>query len=1245
DFIKGILFEGRSPFSLNSAADFFSLIFSFFEISPQFYANLGVSGFDSSKNPFMAFLLEALGVELSFTGSAHFKITLFTFRNGMFEFEDFLNVIEWGLSLKVAIARTITLLDVITGGAGGGVLGKLGSYIGLDSINIKLWFGLELDIVKKAATAIAAEVSTLTIIMTLGASINIGIDIIVASASLSGALEILLTFFQDLASSTPMKITLRLILTLKLKIAFLWWSWKKTWTWEPGGPWDLSPHPGEADYDETAIGTDADGDGLSDTYEATIPGLDPNKADTDDDGANDKLEVQTMGTDPVDPDSDDDGLLDGREWDLGTNPMRQDSDWDGLNDTIEVDTYHTDPLSQDTDGDGLSDMYEVNTRWNITGVTPTVTSVMIGGISYNDHTDPLNQDTDGDSIVDGDEGYTGCFYGLPTLYNDTEENEGMGDWVMDPNPLIFNEGYTHPLDADTDDDSYLQLYNGAIDTQALMFLIDMNDGAEIAGFWITIYDNEGEPERKQVFTNPCNPDTDGDTGITDRTPQPGAWINSDGYELAQTPPTDPTDGDTDDDGLLDGLEGVLSQYSNHTNPLDPDTDDDGLFDMQEMLLGTDPRCPDTDLDMIPDGEEFYTFFTNPNVWDSDMDGVGDGEEVYLWHSNPLLDDSDGDLILDGDEILLYGSDPMDEDSDNDGLTDFEEIFIYYTGPFTYDTDGDMLSDGEEILYYNTDPLSWDTDRDSITEPNAQGQFTWPMSDYDEIMYYGTNATEPDSDFDGLSDAMELYLGSGIIPWMDAIPLDPMNNDTDNDWLIDGSELIIQNVSELIYPFNALTIVFRFNTSPVMQDTDGDLLIDYQEIMVFNTDPANIDTDNDSLDDWHEIWVYNTSALSNDTDWDGLGDWEEEHPEVWPYGAWPPTDWNVGMTTEDEPAEGDPPPEPEWPDYIPTGDGHPADMFIQAQTVYASSATDWDSDNDWLPDGAEVLFYGTDPMDDDSDGDGIKDTYEFDTDFDGLPDGMEFGFGLQTLPYGGIHYPDSDLDGLLDGDEVFIHGTHPAKSDTDGDGYGDGLEVALGLDPLTFTTQDEFETALAEQRGEYSMRIMTPGEGQDAYQNTPVSVVNYTAFQDMWFIYDDVDNTTDTWSDPYNLTYVPETGLWQSIEVRWDPGTYDLRVYGRNMSGVVHMQSVRFIVEPGDDPMPMYILYGLIAAVACVMLLGIVDVKTHKVRNGTRRLGGGIKRKLRRSSGDEKPTAKKSTKSKKAKKTDKDGPSKGKKGGA
>ena len=81
----------------------------------------------------------------------------------------------------------------------------------------------------------------------------------------------------------------------------------------------------------------------------------------------------------------------------------------------------------------------------------------------------------------------------------------------------------------------------------------------------------------------------------------------------------------------------------------------------EILLGTDPRSQDTDMDMISDGDEFYLFFTDPCVWDSDQDGVGDGEEVYFFHSNPMLDDSDGDTLTDGQEILVYLSDPMDEE--------------------------------------------------------------------------------------------------------------------------------------------------------------------------------------------------------------------------------------------------------------------------------------------------------------------------------------------------------------------------------------------------------------------------------------------------------------------------------------------------------------------------------------------------------------------------------------------------------
>ncbi len=1172
EFVRSILFEGRSPFSLSTLGEFFKVVFSFFEISPQFYAELGVEGFDTSKNSFFQFLLDFLGVQMSFSGHAKFVLTLFTFRNGQFEWEDFFKIVEWTLSIKIAIEKTMTLLDFFTGGVGGGVLAKLASLIGLDGIKVSIWFSVELEIVKKAATAVAPEVSTLTLVLTIGAAISLSLDVIIASASLYGSLEITLRFFQDLAASSPLHITLRLILTFKLKLQFLFWSWKKTWTWEPGGPWDLSPKPGDSEYDKSAVGVDSDGDGLSDEYEATIPGLDPKKPDTDDDGANDKLEVQTMGTDPVDPDSDDDGLLDGEEWDLGTNPMRPDSDWDDLTDYEEVKVYGTNPLTQDTDGDGLTDAYEIRTPVDLSGVTPTVTEVIIGGVAYNDRTDPLNPDTDGDGLLDGDEGPTGAYYGLDDLYNDTE---GSG---FDPQPLIFNGGYTHPLDADTDDDSYLQLYNGAIDTQALTFLKDMSDGAEVAGFWIVVYDSEGEPENKQVFTNPCNPDTDGDTGVTDRTPQPGLWLNSDGYELAQTPPTDPTDGDSDDDGLIDGLEGVLNPLSNHTNPNDPDTDDDGLFDMQEVLLGCDPRAQDTDGDMVSDGDEFYRFFTNPNVADTDMDGLLDGEEVFIWHTNPLIDDSDADGLLDGQEVLVYGSDPMDEDGDNDGLTDFQEIMVYYTNAFDYDSDDDGLSDGEEILTYHTNPLAWDTDMDSITEPDASGNMTWPMSDYQEIMYYNTNASDPDSDLDGLSDAIELYLGSGEIPWMDPIPLDPTSNDTDNDLLLDGAELVLRNISDITYPYVAVYPVLRYNTSPVVADTDNDTLTDYQEVMVFNTDPTTSDTDNDTLPDWWEVWVYNTSALYNDTDGDGLLDNEETLTEVWPYGPWPPTNWSTGMAWLTRPEEG--------VSAVSGPSRGMADGYVLSQSpLYPCSATDPDSDDDWLSDGAEVLVYGSNPMSPDTDGDGVLDTYEYDTDGDGLPDGVENQLGLYWLPDGGIENPDSDADGLSDGEEYYLHGTDPALVDTDGDGYSDGLEVAIGTDPLTWTSPEEFQWALALTRGTESMRVMMPRATVVNSPNVPVTVANFTPFTSMWFRY----NTSDGWSNNYTLSYDHATGMWSNDEVTWEDGAHRIQVFANDSSGNLHVVDVTFLtgLQPGQPSLSTTALLIGVGAAIGALALGII----------------------------------------------------------
>ena len=54
--------------------------------------------------------------------------------------------------------------------------------------------------------------------------------------------------------------------------------------------------------------------------------------------------------------------------------------------------------------------------------------------------------------------------------------------------------------------------------------------------------------------------------------------------------------------------------------------------------------------------------------------------------------------------------------------------------------------------------------------------------------------------------------------------------------------------------------------------------------------------------------------------------------------------------------------------------------------------------------------------------------------------------------------DSDNDGLLDGEEINDYDTDPLDSDTDDDDYDDGYEVERGTDPLdpdSFPDKDPF----------------------------------------------------------------------------------------------------------------------------------------------------------------------------------------------
>ena len=584
-----------------------------------------------------------------------------------------------------------------------------------------------------------------------------------------------------------------------------------------------------------------------------------------------------------------------------------------------------------------------------------------------------------------------------------------------------------------------------------------------------------------------------------------------------------TEVDLDSDGLPDAWEETYSpgDLSKLSGLGDADFDNDGSTDLAEYIAGTDPTFdPDTDADGLPDvWEENYspgdlTKLSGLGDVDFDDDGLTDLAE-YNAETDPTNGDSDGDGLEDGAEIATHNTDPLKSDTDGDLLSDGDEVNSSGTSPLLADSDSDGLSDKDEIDEWETDPLVSNLIGDSVTEfSGVQGQEGWSYGYLDDF-----NNNQP-------------LIGDAHGGRMNLFPADGTNvrqadvnlwNGTNWDFVANPPWTTISNVGG--HPASSPTEQWATRQWTAAAADTGDILVSYNlskpnngggttlfivhnGIVVGSAQSNNVGGVTDSVrinnvipGDTVDVAL---SPLFNGNAGDG-GDASN-------FGA------KINLLVAREPADADVDGlEDSWENrYTPDDltqlsglDGADYDndgSSDLAEFEAGTDPTDEDSDDDGLKDGAETntgVFVnaddaGTDPLSDDSDSDGLKDNEEV--------AGIR---GPATDPTD----DDTDDDGLADGAEVDTWQTNPINANTDGDSASDGEEVSLGFDPLDAVSDPA--TSLADSRTGFSGI-----QGENGWNHGYRNLTADGGAQDY---------------DPQSDFIAFSAGVWNGANSKWDLG--------------------------------------------------------------------------------------------------------------
>lgn len=841
---------------------------------------------------------------------------------------------------------------------------------------------------------------------------------------------------------------------------------------------------------------DTDGDGIDDAYEYArlACGFDPTVPDAgldyDGDGLTNYYEY-LMGMEPCDPDTDGDGIDD--YWEDyyrvgggeggpvvctvatgGMNPIVDDAagdvdgDWasnlqeylgvDGVKPVLQQLGDSTIPCNVDTDGDKFDDGYEYVLYNSSASCTIANNRFNPAPSARGGKEDGLADDYDNDGLANGPE-YQGP-NGLDGAAGTQPIPPGLPGWV--------NDRYLDACNPDSDG-------GGALDGweyyAPLPYQYDPNDGSDD----LQDHDLDGIPTMTEdrgdlpqgagsvwwAFDGMANetdfadPDTDGDRLCDGNLVVPDAAY-PDAIITGANPPLVIV---TNSELWLNTVPMTFicklgEDMNNPFRVIAGDTDGDRFWDVGEIWTETDPRNPDTDYDGLNDGDEVIDAGTNPLDADTDDDQLDDHLEWAAANYNWMTSGTACRMVAPG----VVRTSPTNPDSDGDGLYDG---FKGGSGIQLGKTDGTAAVNRGFLAWLGFDGP--DTILGNANDqPGEDFRATWGAW---SLEHQETNPCLVDSDFDGVSDGVEyskfespLYRrtqpnwngpgaliadtnidGDGIRPALD--------NDSDGDSLCDGDVKNPANQAPVGFPANPPNAgcfgKLGINTL-IGEDVNGDGIQGATE-----THAMNRDSDGDAVWDgvevtWYETFdcgvrAYRTDLLAWDCDGDGLRnalDWDSDSDGL--ADGW--IDQNGDGIID--PHEGE--------DYLlrplwvpPVDDRYNGliygDIFDDPLTPTNEAHNRiWACGPDGLcgtADDVEV-WAETDPL-------------NFDTDGDGLSDGYERANGFDPLSAVG----DFDNDGLSDADEIFGNTcgkpTDPKNPDTDGDNWSDGAECDGGTIPAPY----------------------------------------------------------------------------------------------------------------------------------------------------------------------------------------------------